>query len=169
MAAMSVAYWLNPYGQILELPVKDHISAIISQPEKFGLTKEYVTGLYAKFGEPVGVEGKAREQIIREVVSAGFIRIRLYRQFWSVTVNRLDNKTKKALSNWAEVAKENKQAGKYHPVKILELATDKQSTFDVNTIYYDFTESADSSLQWVNNLSEFHIFKPSFKQFILNS
>lgn len=167
--ALSVAYWVNPYGQILELPVQNHISAIISQPEKFGLTKGYVEQLYKSFGEPVGVEGKAREQIIRDLVAKGFIRIRLYPQFWSVTVNRLDSKTKKALSNWAEVARENKQAGKYADVRIVELATDKMHKFEIGDIYYGFMESASGSLEWVSTLSEFQIFKPSFKQFILNS
>ncbi|MFV9616347.1 MAG: hypothetical protein ACNYZG_10355 [Gammaproteobacteria bacterium] len=158
--ALSVAYWINPYGQILELPVVNHITALVKEPEKFDLTKDYVEQLYAKFGEPVGIEGKARNQLIREVVANGFIRIRLYPQFWSTTVNRLDSKTKKALSNWAEVARENKQAGKYHPVKILELANDNQSSFVINDIYCEFMESDTGTLEWVNTLSEFVVFKP---------
>lgn len=167
--AVSVAYWINKRGQVLELPVEKHITAVVQQPEKFGLTKEYVQKKYADHGEPVGLEGHAREELIREIVESGFIRVRLYPQFWSVTINRLDSPTKKALSNWAEVARENKQAGKYMPVKIVALADDSVHKHTIDDLYYEFMESASGTLEWVNSLSEFVTVKPTFKEFILNS
>lgn len=51
---------------------------VISSPEKFGLTREYIEEQYEAYGEKIGTEGKARENIIRKLMFAGFTRIRKY-------------------------------------------------------------------------------------------
>ena len=165
--AMDTAYWINPYGQILEMKTSKHITEVVNDPEKFGLTKEYIEKKYAEYGEPVGFEGKAREDIMRVVIKQGYARIRAYRAFWSVTINKLDNKTKKSLGAWAEIAKENKQMGSYAPVKILELESDTMHNSTVREIYFELYE--DSCLTIVTTLSEFTIPRINFKSYLLMS
>jgi len=165
--ALSTAYWINPYGEILEMKASKHITEVTKEPEKFGLTQEYINQKFAEAGEPVGFEGKAREVIMREVISHGYIRVRAYRSFWSVTINTLDNKTKSSLGAWAEIAKEDKQMGKFAPVKLLELKTDKMHNTTVNDIYFELYES--SCLTMVSTISEFTIPQIGFKSYFLMS
>jgi hypothetical protein len=135
--AISVAYWINPYGKILDISNSKHITQVIRQPEKFGIRKDDVISTYKKYGEPVGVEGKAREELMLKILDKGFIRIRLYpNKYWSVNVKRWDRRTKKALSKWAEKAKDDKFAGKYMDVKIV---TDNSviSDYNVNDLYLE--------------------------------
>jgi len=164
--AMSTAYWINTSGQILEIPASKHIAAVVQQPEKFGLTKEYIQQKFAEYGEPVGIEGKAREEIIRKLVEDGFVRVRLYRNYWSITINKLDTRTKNILGSWAEIAKENKQAGQYMDVKILELTTDKMHTMTVRDVYFELYESSFNLIP-VNSLCEFTTPRLKFKEYIL--
>ena len=164
---MDTAYWINPYGQILEMKTSTHITEVVKEPEKFGLTKEYIEKKYAEYGEPVGFEGKAREDIMRDVIKQGYIRIRAYRAFWSVTIYKLDNKTKNSLGAWAEIAKENEQMGSYAPVKILELESDTMHKSTVRDIYFELYES--NCLTIVSTLSEFTTPQISFKSYFLIS
>ena len=165
--ALATAYWINPYGEILEMKSSKHITEIVQHPEKFGLTQEYIDRKYAEFNEPVGFEGKAREVIMRAVISSGYIRVRAYRNFWSVTVFTLDNKTKNALGAWAEIAAENKQMGKYAPVKLLELKIDKMHKSTVSDIHFELYES--SCLVVVDTLLEFTTPKLTLKSYLLMS
>lgn len=165
--ALDTAYWINPYGEILEMKTSKHITEIVQQPEKFGLTQEYINRKYAEFNEPVGFEGKAREVIMRAVISGGYIRVRAYRNFWSVTIFTLDNKTKNALGAWAEIAAENKQMGKYASVRLLELKTDEMHKTTVSDIHFELYES--SCLVVVNTLSEFTTPELTFKSYLLMS
>ena len=154
--AMTTAYWINWDAQMLEIPAIKHITAVVEQPEKFGLTKGYIEKKYAEYDEPVGLEGRARDDIIRIIVGMGFIRVRLYRTHWSVTVHEINAITEAALGGWADVAKDNKQAGKYMDVKILELATNAIHDYTVEGIYNEFYDADDEFVQ-VESLSEFSI------------
>jgi len=131
------AYWLNPRGKILDIGIGTHIDQVIKSPTSFGLTDRYVRNVYDKHNEPMNLEGKAREELMLELIKDGYVRIRLVtNRFWLVNSNRYDKKLKKALSVWAETAKDVKGAGKYMPVKIV---TDKEtiSDYDVNDLYYE--------------------------------
>jgi len=131
------AYWINPRGKILDIGMGTHINQIIKSPKSFGLTERYIRNVYEKFGEPMSLEGKAREQIMLEVIKDGFVRIRLVpNRFWLVNANKYDRKLKKALSVWAGDAKDVKNAGKFMPVKIVT-NSEVVSTYDVNDLYYE--------------------------------
>lgn len=152
---MTTAYWVDRNGKIVKLREPTHILQIMDHPNKFGITKAYIEGVYKKHGEPLGSEGDAREEIILKVLESGFIRIRLYRQWWSVTVGKLNNFTKSILSKWAEFEQKNKQTGQYFPVKIN--ITDKDKLIKVDTIgdvwrgvYEDeFVIDQDVIIEWV--------------------
>ena len=110
----SKAYWITPDNKILDIGLGTHIDMILKHPELFGLTKEKITSIYQEYNELMGVEGKARYQIIMQLIANGFIRIRLYpNKHWSISANSWDDQTKKILSQWAETAKHIKNAGRY--------------------------------------------------------
>ena len=122
--ANTVAYWISPKGEVLPVGT-NHIDIVIKNPEKFGYTMEKIQALYDKHGEDMGREGKAREEIIIDLVRKGWIRIRRYRNDgYSVNVGKMTKKVKDTMYDWANKLLNNGIAGlkerdKYMPVKIL--------------------------------------------------
>lgn len=53
-----------------------HIDDVAAHPAAFGVTPDYIKSMYAKHGEPVGFEGKAREEIFARLMLDGWVRIR---------------------------------------------------------------------------------------------
>ena len=99
--AMHDAYWISPNGQIDSVPTS-HIAAIISSPEHFGTTLKEIHEAYTRFNEKLGVEGKAREEIMKKVIARGFIRIRnTGNAGYSITLQSLDDHTSGMLRQWA--------------------------------------------------------------------
>ena len=132
---MKVAYWISPNGQLVSVQ-QTHILSVISYPSKFGYTKEKITRIYKKYDEKLGLEGLAREKIIRDLVSKGWIRIRRYtNKYWSITVSRLDNRTKAILYRWASRIlrygiRRRKENDRYMPLKI-EILAEKETSDDL--------------------------------------
>lgn len=165
--ATTSAYWVNPYGQISPVTKGSHIADIIANPNKFGISRSEIESAYKKYGEKIGVEGKAREEIILDVLKGGFIRIRQYRTHWSVTVDQLSRKIKNSLIKWAEAQREDKRSDNYLPVHILTAKNNKlDKSKSVNDVY--FMESVDFELEFVDNCSQFRTYHrvTSFKDFI---
>ncbi len=97
----TIMMWISPGGEILT-DSGSHIEYVISNPAKFGLTREFIERVYFKHSEPLKVEGGAREEIIIELVTKGWIRLRRYpNQYWSINVFRLDDETRTRLHKWA--------------------------------------------------------------------
>jgi hypothetical protein len=137
---VSLLYWINPYGKILKQHNTTHIQSIVNKPDVFGVDKEWIESVYKKYNEPIGTEGRSREEIIDYVLKTGFIRVRLYtNKYWSITLSNFRNRrTKKALSKWAEEASKEKSSGKHMPVRILDVKTDKlYQEWTVNDIKFD--------------------------------
>jgi len=83
------AYFIHPYkGQVIYVP-HSHISLVISNPEKFHLNFDYIKTIYKKYGEKIGLEGRARREILLDLIDQGFIRIRKYKNHWKVNVKDL--------------------------------------------------------------------------------
>lgn len=112
------AYWITPTGKVLDCNVKTHINYVCDAPRKFGITEKELAATYAKYGETVGVEGKAREEILLTVIRSGFIRIRKYKNMWSINVANYNRRAGKLLSNWAYDIIQNPKEDKYLPVNI---------------------------------------------------
>ena len=69
------AYWVSPDGEML--PVKStHIEEVIKNPATFGLTSEYIREVYKKYGETFRLEGNARDEIVENLISKKWMRIR---------------------------------------------------------------------------------------------
>ena len=96
----SPAFFISPKGQVVDCKI-NHITTIVANPKKFGLTKEYLQVVYDKHGEKMTIEGKARHEIILRLIKQGWIRIRRYKNFWSINVDKLTGKVKAELQMWA--------------------------------------------------------------------
>lgn len=102
---ISQAYWLSPKGKIYDVNIS-HIDYIFKNPEIFKLTTEKIKEIYRKHKEPFGWEGKARKEILIDVMKRGWVRIRDYKdKGWSVEVWELDNYAKELIYNWAAKVK----------------------------------------------------------------
>jgi hypothetical protein len=83
------AYFIHPHGgQVIYVP-HSHISLVISNPEKFNLNFDYIKTIYEKYGEKIGLEGRARREILLHLIDNGFIRIRKHKNLWKVNVKDL--------------------------------------------------------------------------------
>jgi len=99
---MTSAFFISPKGEIVYTPTR-HIQTVIRYPKKFGLDKEFIEYVYNFYNERMGQEGKAREQILLSLFKKGWIRLRRYRNFWSINLSILSNKTKSYLQKWASM------------------------------------------------------------------
>jgi len=151
------AYWISPVGKIL--PIMDdekHIDQIIKNPKAFYLTIEEIQKIYDKHHEELGSEGKAREEIIKNLIFDGWVRIRHYtkQDMFTVNLNRLNKKNKNYLYQWAKDME--KQGLKYSQVNI-DLPNQVMS-YSMDDIAKDvlFNESMDSGdiLQVVESVFE---------------
>jgi len=98
----SVGYWISPVGAVVECHTS-HIAEIIRKPENFGYTTERIDELYEKHNEPKGHEGHAREEIMRDLIGKGWIRIRWVpkRYAFVVQIARMSKKVMDNLQKWA--------------------------------------------------------------------
>ena len=82
--AQGKGYWAKGTKII---PISIHIQYIMDHPEDFLLSKEKIKEVYKKHKEKYGIEGKAREEIIKSVLSQGWLRVRHYTgrgDYWSI-------------------------------------------------------------------------------------
>ncbi len=100
----SPAYWIDPAGRIIGTGHHRHVGVIIRYPETFGVTADQVQRLYDKYREPLGVEGRARDELIYQALERGFFHIRERRNHWNVTVHRLTPEKRRHLMGWAREA-----------------------------------------------------------------
>lgn len=88
------AWWLNQDGRIIPVPLR-HIVTVCEAPETFGLTPGYVTSVFMKHGEPLGHEGLARREIMKNlIINYGWIRIRYSPRHdrWTVELKRVNDR-----------------------------------------------------------------------------
>jgi len=82
---MSVAYWIKG-NEVIDIP-DSHVNAIIRDPEHFGISMAEVLSAYRRHKEVLGVEGKARQQLVIKAIKNGHIRSRHYQRpvdYWTV-------------------------------------------------------------------------------------
>lgn len=119
----TIAFWISRKGEVVPVTT-NHIATVIENPSKFGVTTEYIEDLYAKYGESMGQEGKAREEIIVKLIKDGWIRVRRYRnQGWSINIPKMTKKVKDILFDFANKIITKgiggvKEVDKYMPVNV---------------------------------------------------
>lgn len=140
------AYFISPTGKVIDCEIS-HINKVIADPKMFGYTKEKIEKIYDKHNEPIGHEGKAREEIILDLIKKGWIRLRKYKNFWAVNINKMTKKVKDHLQDWAEKIQTNllgyKERDKFIPVKIQ--GSNYRDEFELNKIANDILYSANES------------------------
>jgi len=139
----SVAFFLSPSGDLIHVPL-NHISTVIADPEKFGLTTERIQNAYSRHGERIGVEGEARRELLLRVIADGWIRIRRSpNRYWSVIAPSLTTAVRERLRVWAAELLFGtggfKEADRHMPVKISTLEAETACTIG---------ELAESSCPW---------------------
>lgn len=91
---MKVAYWITPEYQVIPV-LTSHIEMIIDHPEIFHVPHDDIASAYARFNEAMRTEGRARKEIIIDVVKKGFVRVRRYtrprEEYWSININHLND------------------------------------------------------------------------------
>jgi len=95
------SYWVSPAGEML--PVKStHIEVVIKNPEVFGITHSYIKEVYKKYRETVGLEGKARDEIVESLINKRWMRIRYDKSqdYFIVGFKYFDRKQIDYLKNW---------------------------------------------------------------------
>ena len=96
---------------------------VISDPKRFGLTKAEIESVYDRHGERMGSESEARKEILLQVNTQGWIRLRRYpNRYWSATAPSLTPAVQEHLRDWAIgilVGIEGfKEPDRYMPVRI---------------------------------------------------
>ncbi len=136
-SALNLGLWLTPAGEYIKVQT-NHVADIIANPSKFGVTDTFIKELYDRHGEPLGVEGKVREELIKLILQRGWVRIRNYKNHWSVTVDRLSNKVSDNIRNWVDSFIKDGIIGKYADIKVYEVQRDRMKTFDAIDIVSKF-------------------------------
>ncbi|GHV79706.1 hypothetical protein AGMMS49944_14970 [Spirochaetia bacterium] len=96
------AWWISPQGHILGIKHGDtHIRMVIENPKVFGWTIEKIEDRYHFYGEAVGTEKNAREEIIKDILNKGWIRIRKNKYFYTIQLAALSERAKDYISDWA--------------------------------------------------------------------
>lgn len=92
--AKSAGYWVHG-DSVYDLPMGIHIQFIEENPELFHISPEEIKQTYAKYNEKPGVEGKAREEIIKKVSLEGWVRVRHYIRpdYWSIQCDSIRRRT----------------------------------------------------------------------------
>ncbi len=132
------AFFISPKGKFIGLQqYSSHIDIITSNPKEFGLNIEDIRKTYEKYNERMGVEGRAREEIITNLIKQGWIHVRKRpNKYWNITVWRMTNKIRDLLTDWASKILKGiggvKELNKFSPVHINTISGiyDKNITID---------------------------------------
>ena len=110
-------YFIDPDGNVIHV-TDTHISTVISDPERFSVTRDWINRVYDKHGEKIGSENKARAEILIQLFKDGFIRVRYDGKFdrWVFQMHTLTEKNKELLISFAQTALSKGIFGKkYYP------------------------------------------------------
>lgn len=116
-------YWISPNGQIFPA-AGTHISDIIADPTRFGTTQKAIESVYSRFGEHMGSEGQAREELIVDALKRGWIRLRKYPKGlrWGITIWHMTPNQRKFLKKWANAVIKTSAEEQYSDADIIEMA-----------------------------------------------
>jgi hypothetical protein len=98
---MCDAYWVSPFGEMLSVK-STHIEVVIKNPEVFGIKHAYIKEVYKKYRETVGLEGKARDEIVEGLINKRWMRIRYIKSqdYYVVGFKYFDKKQIDYLRKW---------------------------------------------------------------------
>ena len=97
-------FFLSPDGVLIPVD-STHVATVIGYPGKFGMTRGDVEERYRRHGEPLGLEGEARDEILRIILRNGWTRIRNNRGLWSVETQSVTETLIYRLKAFAAIAR----------------------------------------------------------------
>lgn len=130
---MGLGMWVTPNGKGEEIS-QTHISDIMHDPKKFGVTQERVMATFMKYGEQYGSEGKARDELIIIALKSGWVRIRNYRNYTSVVIWKLTDRVRRNLEQWVEDMQKRYSVSPYEELRITELVNSRTKKLSVSDI-----------------------------------
>lgn len=89
-------FWISPHRKYFL--ISTHIESVCSAPRKFGIDEKSLRQLFEAHNEPYGSEAEARIEVVRALVRHGWIRVRHYRDGWTVNVGILDGPVRATLA-----------------------------------------------------------------------
>ncbi|MDD5651296.1 MAG: hypothetical protein PHF86_12920 [Candidatus Nanoarchaeia archaeon] len=88
---ITTSYWISPDNKFIPIDLT-HIDLIVNNPDKFGLSQEYIQKVHKKHKEQPGDEGNARDEIMTKLIKDGWIRIRNILQYYTLKIQVYDFK-----------------------------------------------------------------------------
>ncbi len=126
--------WVSPKKELVVEHYETHIGYILKNPEKFGLTRDYLEKVYKEHGEPIGMEGNARIKIMLDLMGKGWIRIREYRNHWIAEGTELYS-TRAELLNWAvDALVERGVFHRFDQITVSDLVTNKVQEMSIEEL-----------------------------------
>jgi len=122
---VSNAYWISPVGKIFSVHGL-HINEVFNNPPAFGLTDKELKLVYKKYNEPLEIEGKARNEIIKNLIIKGWVRIRynVKNDYYSVELDKLNKRKRDYLYWWAKAIQSGNKKYNFSGVRIVEFMRD---------------------------------------------
>jgi len=98
------AFWISPVGEFFPLPHDTfHIDMVETIPERFGLTIEYIRQIEIQTNSSISEGTLARDTIVTELFRKGWLRIRVYKNSWTIQTSRTHSEyIGPQLANWLE-------------------------------------------------------------------
>ena len=150
------AYWISPRGEIVPVDMEWHILLVYANPEFFGLTKEWIDSIKAKYPDDPD-EGYARQEIMLRLLKENWIRIRYVPSgyFFTVEYHGISNKKTDYIWSWANeiTSGELDNVSKYIGVKLLDEKTQEATPTTLEDIIKGFLyESARIKIRYHTKL-----------------
>src|ERR671937_716846 len=107
----NIGGWITPDGRVHAIGTRLHIKDVCLDPGFYGLTLEGLLAVYDRHGEAyrplpgvvfIGGEGRARNQIMIELIEKGWVRYRRRNSRWTFDAWVLSAKMKETIFNWAK-------------------------------------------------------------------
>jgi hypothetical protein len=102
-----LAYWISPRGELapVEGTALKHIDLVWRNPTFFGLNRNVLLAVYEKHQERAGQEGKARQELMAELLRKDWIRIRYVPKIHGFTVQTgsYGARKRRLLKAWARM------------------------------------------------------------------
>ncbi len=97
--AHGYGYWVRN-KRIVDVTNSVHITYLNHNPTLFGLTQKKIEQIHKKYNERIGIEGNARNELIKLGCRSGWIRVRHYvgeGDYWSIQFDDWKKRKKTAI------------------------------------------------------------------------
>lgn len=98
-------YWVHE-GTVYDVTTTTHIWFLIEHVDLFEISMEAIGNIYRLHDEPIGTEGRARDELIKLAASKGWVRVRHYskpKDYWSIQADSTEKRkqTIQGFLGWA--------------------------------------------------------------------